>query len=179
MICPVLSQPAAVTSRRLLLSSQAHHRYMFTRIFSSTGGGLSSVGDATRSSEDQDEQDDISEEWIPPNRPLGGDIGKSHVYARGRPRSPPPPAATDFSADSGNNDDDTIELKLSDVDLETIDWDSLEVEPGVAVQQHEGVVGSSSSNMQSQPQSSRHQMLHMILMTSKNWVVPLWTLRPT
>mmetsp|Transcript_8442 Transcript_8442/g.18184 ORF Transcript_8442/g.18184 Transcript_8442/m.18184 type:complete len:568 (-) Transcript_8442:949-2652(-) len=158
MICPLLSQPAAVAGRRLLLSSQTHHRYMLTRIFSSSGGGVSRVGDDTsntRSSKEQDEHD-VSEEWIPPNRPLSGDIGESHVYARGRPRSPPPPAVTDFCADAGNNGDDTVELKLSDVDLETIDWDSLEVEPGVAVQQQEGgVVGrSSNNNMQSQPQSS-------------------------
>ena len=74
---------------------------------------------------DEDDHDDMLE-WIPPNRPLGGDTGKSHLYVRDTARK-------HRSKDVTKNDDDdndVINLKLSDVDLSEIDFNALDVEPG-------------------------------------------------
>ena len=84
---------------------------------------LSTASGNKNDPEDTDDDDDMLE-WIPPNRPLGGDTGKSHLYVRDNTRQLQ-------SKDAAKNDDsDVVNLKLSDVELSEIDFDSLDVEPG-------------------------------------------------
>ena len=85
---------------------------------------LSTTSGNKNDPEDTDDDDDMLE-WIPPNRPLGGDTGKSHLYVRDNTRQL-------LSKDDTTNGDDSdvVNLKLSDVELSEIDFDSLDVEPG-------------------------------------------------
>ena len=77
---------------------------------------------------DEDEDDEMLE-WIPPNRPLGGDKGKSHLY----PRETAAQKRRSKDVTKANDDDeDVVNLKLSDIDLDAIDFGELDVEPGAA-----------------------------------------------
>ena len=88
---------------------------------------------------DEDEDDEMLE-WIPPNRPLGGDKGKSHLYPR--ETAAQKRRSKDVAKANDDDDEDVVNLKLSDIDLDAIDFDEIDVEPGAA----SGVSGSSDLN---------------------------------
>lgn len=118
---------AAATSRRRLRPSP----YPILQHLSTTSGGTD------KKTSDEDEDDEMLE-WIPPNRPLGGDKGKSHLY----PRDAAAQKRRSKDATKAGDDEDVVNLKLSDIDLDSIDFDALDVEPGAA----SGVSGSSDLN---------------------------------
>ena len=108
---------AAAGRRRLRPTSYPGFRSL------STASG--NKNDPEDNDDDDDDDDDDMLEWIPPNRPLGGDTGKSHLYVRDDTRQ-----LLSKDATENGDDSDVVNLKLSDVELSEIDFDSLDVEPG-------------------------------------------------
>lgn len=103
---------------------------MFQHLSTTSGG-------SDKKAQDEDEDDEMLE-WIPPNRPLGGDKGKSHLY----PRDTAAQKRRSKDATKAGDEDDVVNLKLSDIDLGSIDFDELDFEPDVA----SGDSGSSDLN---------------------------------
>ena len=99
---------------------------------------LSTTSDKNTPDDRQDDDDEMLE-WIPPNRPLGGDKGKSHLYPR---ETAAQKRHSRHAQKAKNEEEEVVNLNLSDIDLDTIDFDELDVEPGAAG----GVSGSSDLN---------------------------------
>ena len=102
---------------------------------------LSTTSDKNTPDDRQDDDDEMLE-WIPPNRPLGGDKGESHLYPRETAAQKRHSRNSQKANDDDDDDEDVVNLKLSDIDLDAIDFDELDVEPGAAG----GVSGSSDLN---------------------------------